>query len=580
MLLDTDPRRAAAQSRALAFAAPGNAEALRLLGAALRRLGESEAANDAELSAIAASVSDPELLRAGKALVTNDLPGAESILRPLLHRRPADVAAIRMMAELAARVGRPRDAEHLLRRALELAPGWVVARANLATVLHRQNRWTEALEELGRIEAQAEDGDPSRGLKAAVLGRLGAHREAIGLYRRLLERHPRQHKIWMSLGHLLKTVGETDEAIAAYRRAIEIRPECGEAWWSLANMKTVPLSNEDIAAMRSALDADGGNDEDRLHMHFALGKALEDLGEHPDAFAHYEEANRIRSKQLRFDPDRVTEQVDRSIRLFTPEFLAKRSGQGCDAPDPIFILGMPRAGSTLLEQILASHSMIEGTAELPDIIMLVKRLAEDRDYPDLLADLPPDELRALGREYIDRTRIHRSSERPFFIDKMPNNWSHVGLIRLILPDAKIIDARRHPLACCFSNFKQHYARGQGFSYDLEHLGRYYADYVRLMAHFDEVAPGAVYRVIHERLVGNPEAEIRALLAHVGVPFEDACLRFHETKRAVATPSSEQVRRPISASGLEQWKHFEWSLGPLKTALGSALLTWDPDAAAP
>jgi len=271
----------------------------------------------------------------------------------------------------------------------------------------------------------------------------------------------------------------------------------------------------------------------------------------------------------------VTALVDRSIALLDAPFFAARAGQGHGAPDPIFILGMPRAGSTLVEQILASHPLVEGTMELPDLLSIVRALGgADQAYPDILASLDPDRIAALGHDYVERTRVHRQTDKPFFIDKMPNNWAHAGLIRLILPNARIIDARRHPLACGFSNFKQHYARGQAFSYDLGHFGHYYADYVRLMSHLDRVQPGTIHRVIHERLVDDPEAEVRALLAAIGLDFDPACLRFHENKRAVRTASSEQVRRPISRAGLDQYKRFEAHLGPLKAALGAALTDWN------
>jgi tetratricopeptide (TPR) repeat protein len=469
-----------------------------------------------------------------------------------------------MMAELAARVGRPVDAEHLLRRAIELAPDWEAPRANLATLLYRQHRWQDALAELGRMNTGEELG---RSLKAAVLGRIGAYEEGIALYREILERHPGNPKVWMSLGHMLKTVGEQEAALDAYRQGLKIAPALGEIWWSLANLKTVRFSDEDVAAMETALGRPDLGEEDCLHLHFALGKALEDRHEDADAFAHYAAGNAIRARQVHYDPAEVSDEVDRSIAFFTQELLASRAGLGCDAPDPIFIVGMPRAGSTLLEQILASHPQVEGTTELHDLITVSKGLRDRGELPAILAALSADELRALGQSYLDQTRVHRSTDRPFFIDKMPNNWARIGLIRLILPSAKIIDARRHPLACCFSNFKQHFARGQGFSYDLTNLGRYYSDYVRLMAHFDRVAPGAVHRVIHEQLVADPEAEVRRLLDYLGLPFDEACLRFHENKRAVATASSEQVRRPITAEGLDQWRRFEAWLDPLKTALG-------------
>jgi tetratricopeptide (TPR) repeat protein len=569
-LLGGDPRAAALQAREILAASPGNADAFRLLGAALRRTGDNEAAERAELDAISASVGDPELMRAAEALVADDLPVAERILRPLLKARPTDVAAIRMMAELAARLGRYQDSENLLRRALDLAPAFGPARANLATVLYKQNRPAEAIAELDHL--QGLDGDAHQNLKAAALGRIGSYEEAIAIYEAVLARFPGQAKVWMSLGHVLKTVGRQADSIAAYRRAAEAAPSLGEVWWSLANLKTVRFAGADIEAMHAALAGAGLSEEDRFHLHFALGKAHEDRSEAEAAFIHYAEGNRLRRAAIDYDPDEISGHVRRSTDLFTADFFAAREGRGCPAPDPIFILGMPRAGSTLIEQILASHPLVEGTMELPDIPALAKRLGartlkSDRSlYPECLAGLDAGALRDLGEDYLETTRVQRKTDRPFFIDKMPNNWAHVGLIRLILPNAKIIDARRHPLACCFSNFKQHFARGQGFAYDLAELGLYYRDYAALMAHFDAVQPGRVHRVDHEALVADPEAEIRNLLDHLGLPFDPACLAFHETERAVRTASSEQVRRPINRDGLDQWRAFEPWLGPLKDAL--------------
>jgi tetratricopeptide (TPR) repeat protein len=380
----------------------------------------------------------------------------------------------------------------------------------------------------------------------------------------------------MSFGHVLKTVGRLDEGIAAYRRAIGLAPALGEAWWSLANLKTVRLGPADVEAMTAALSAPGLSREDLFHLHFALGKAHDDAAEPEGAFHHYAEGNRLRRELIGYDADETRRGVDRSIALFTPAFFTERDGWGSPAPDPVFILGMPRSGSTLLEQILASHAEVEGTMELPDIPALVRRLggrtrkSEESAYPEMLSTLGSDELRALGEEYLERARIHRKTDKPFFVDKMPNNWAHVGLIHLILPGARIVDARRHPLDCCFSNFRQHYARGQGFSYSLSDMGRYYADYVRLIAHFDRVLPGHIHRVVHERLIEEPEREIRALLDALGLPFDPACLRFHENKRAVRTASSEQVRRPINREGMDQWRAYEAHLGPLKEALGPVL----------
>ncbi len=579
-LLRDDPALAASQAREVLKASPRNADAYRLLGAALRRTGDDEAAEQAELDAISASVHDPALMRAAEALLDNDLPAVEDILRPRLHEKPTDVAAIRMMAELAARIGRLQDAEHLLRRALVLAPGFAPARSNLATVLYKQNRPAEAIAALAPL--QGVELEANQNLKAAALGRIGAYEEAIALYEAVLQRFPDQAKVWMSYGHLLKTVGRQADSIAAYRRALAAAPGLGEVWWSLANLKTVKLGASEAAAMEAALGDPAIGEEDRFHLHFALGKALEDLRRPEAAFRHYADGNRRRRALLDYDPDDITEHVSRSRAVLTRELFERREGQGCPAPDPIFILGMPRAGSTLIEQILASHPAVEGTMELPDIPAIAKQLGrrelkdETSAYPECLAALDADALRALGESYLETTRVQRKTERPFFIDKMPNNWAHAGLIRLILPEAKIIDARRHPLACCFSNYKQHFARGQAFTYDLGELGTYYRDYVSLMAHLDAVQPGKVHRVIHESLVDDPEAEVRRLLDFLGLPFDPACLAFHENERAVRTASSEQVRRPINREGFDQWRPFEPWLGPLKKALGPVLDSY-PDA---
>jgi len=532
--------------------------------------------------ALGAAKRDPALLRAAGALLDNDLAVAEAILRPHLHRRPTDVAAIRMLAELAGRLGRYADAEALLRRALELAPGFTAARANLATALYRQNRPAEAIAALDAI-LEAEPGHAGhQNLKAAALSRLGGYEEALALYAEVLARLPDQPKVWMSYGHVLKTVGRTDEGVAAYRRAIALAPTLGEAWWSLANLKTVRLGAEDAAALEAALAVEPLGVHDRLHLHFALARALEDAGEAERAFAHYAEGNRLRHAMIGYDAAEATAGVDRAVALFTPVFFAARQGQGSPAPDPIFILGMPRAGSTLVEQILASHPLVEGTMELPDVPLLARRLGAGREngdlYPESLAGLDAGALRALGEEYLERTRVQRRERRPFFIDKMPNNWVHVGLIHLILPNARIVDARRHPLDCCFSNFRQHYARGQGFSYSLADMGRYYADYVRLMAHFEGVLPGRIHRVVHERLVDDPEGEVRALLAYLGLDFDPTCLRFHENPRAVRTASSEQVRRPLNRDGQGQWRPYESWLEPLKAALGPVIEAY-PEAPA-
>jgi tetratricopeptide (TPR) repeat protein len=518
---------------------------------------------------IESAFRNPTLMAAALALSENRLPDAEPLLRAHLKMQPTDVAAIRMMAELAARVGRLKDSEALLRRALELAPGFTAARANLATLLYKQNRFADAVTELDAVLLAEGDRPAQESLKAAALGRIGGYEEAADLYRQLTARFPAHAKLWMSYGHMLKTLGDQGSSIAAYRRALAVEPTLGEVYWSLANLKTVRFDDADVAAMATALATDGLSHEDRFHLHFALGKACEERQQHKAAWDHYASGNALRRDELRHDPETVSAHVDKVIATFTPQFVAARAGQGHDARDPIFILGMPRAGSTLIEQILASHSLVEGTMELPDIPAIAAR--EGRAGVDgwvaAVAAMTPTQLGELGAEFIERTRIQRKTARPFFIDKLPNNWIHSGLIHLILPNAKIIDARRHPLDCCFSNFRQHFAKGQAFSYDLDHMGRYYADYVRAMAHIDAVLPGRVHRVIHEAMLDDPEAEIRALLDYLQLPFEAACLDFHQNKRAVRTASSEQVRRPINRDGVDQWRPYEAHLGPLKQALG-------------
>ncbi|CCA90659.1 sulfotransferase [Novosphingobium sp. PP1Y] len=564
-----DPRAALRDCELLLARNSDDAEAHRLAARALRALGHDERASFEELAAIDAATLDPVLIQAGHAMVQNRLEQAEPLLRGRLRENPFDVAAIRMLAEVAGRIGRYQDAEKLLRRALELAPAFVAARTNLAMALYRQNKTVEALAELDRLT----DEGPGNGvLRAAVVGRLGEFAEAISLYESVLARpgSERQPRIWTSYGHALKTVGRQADAVTAYRRALNLRPAFGEAWWSIANLKTVRLEEADIAAIQTGLAEPSANAEDRYHLHFALAKALEDAGRPEQGFDHYLTANALRRKQLPYSAERTRSAVDRTIALFDAPFLAQRKGMGCPAPDPVFVLGLPRAGSTLIEQILSCHSMVEGTMELPDILSLVSQLGKEGSYPEVISDLGPERLHDLGESYLERTRIHRREGKLLFIDKTPNNWLHAGLIHLILPNARIVDARRHPLDCGYSNFRQHFATGQAFSYDLADIGHYYADYVRLMRHFDTVLPGRTVRVIHEDLLDDPEAATRSLLDALNLPFEDACLRFFENDRAVRTASSEQVRRPINRDGAGLWRAVEDRLAPLREALGTTL----------
>lgn len=575
-LLESDPASASTQLEHLVRANPWHPQAWRMLGDARMACGERAAAQRAYLGHVQHSVRDATLLQAADAMVANRIPQAETLLRARLCEAPTDVAAIRMLAEVAARLDRNEDAAHLLERCLELAPDFLEARWNHALVLHRSNRPQDALAEIERVLVLDPAHASCLNLKAAVLCRVGDYDEALALYGKLVADHPDTVKLWLSYGHALKTANHTGQAVAAYRRCVELEPAFGEAWWSLANLKLFRFDAADTDLMRRQLARMDLGDDDRLHLEFALGKALEDAGDCARSFGHYARGNAIRHAQLGYRASETTSRVAYVRQHYTREFLAARRGFGCTAPDPIFVVGLPRAGSTLVEQILASHSQVEGTMELPEIVSLTgdlrRQAAHDAEMPyhQALAALDADALRALGERYLAATRIQRKTARPFFIDKMPNNFMHVGLIHLMLPNAKIIDARRHPMACGFSIFKQHFARGQGFSYSLDDIGRYYRDYTELMAHFDAVLPGRVCRVHYERLVEDTEAEVRRILAYCGLAFEPACLRFFDNQRPVRTASSEQVRQPIYRDGLEHWRGFADWLQPLRAALGPAL----------
>ena len=546
------------------------------LGDHLDAIGDRAGAEAAYGAHILHSTRDPKLMSAAAALAANRIAEAEAALRAHLKAAPTDVAAIRMLAEVAARLGLHEEAEHLLARCLQLAPSFHAARQNYALILHRANKPAAALVELEQLLRLDPANASYRNLKAVVLCRIGDYTPAIELYAQILKEYPQQARIWLSYGHALKTAGAQDQAIDAYRRCAALEPSFGEAWWSLANLKTFRFSAAEIEDMRAQLQLQQLDPEQRLQFEFALAKALEDEALYAESFDHYARGNGLRRGLILYDPEDTATRVRRSRSMCTPAFFAQRAHVGCSARDPIFILGLPRSGSTLIEQILASHSAVEGTMELPEIISMTRVLRQQasamdsRSYLDALATLDAGALRELGEQYIERTRIHRKTNAAFFIDKMPNNFAHLALIHLVLPNARIIDARRHPLACCFSGFKQNFARGQNFSYSLEDLGRYYHDYVELMAHYDGVLPGRIHRVFYESMVADTENEVQRLLDYCGLPFESQCLRFFENERPVRTASSEQVRKPIYREGVDHWRHFEQWLGPLKAALGPVL----------
>jgi predicted Zn-dependent protease len=552
---------------------PASPDGWRLLADCLDAQGDAAGADQARAQYLKAATQDPRLREAAEALVENNLPLADARLRAHLDAHPTDIAALRMLAEVAGRLRRYADARELLERCLDLAPSFDAARHNYAVVLNLQMKPAEARPQIDRLLAREPRNPAYLSLKAAILANMGEYADSIAIYETILRADPHQPRAWMSIGHALKTAGRQAESIAAYRRAIGMEATLGEAYWSLANLKTFRFAEAEIAAIRDALRRSDLADEDRLHFEFALGKALEDSSLYEESFAHYARGNATRKQLHPYSADENTRFVQRSKQLFTAEFFAARASAGAEAPDPIFIVGLPRAGSTLLEQILASHSQVEGTVELPDMPQIAHELAGndgEGKFIDAVAALDAAQLRTLGERYLATTRAHRKTAAPFFVDKMPNNCLYVGLIRLLLPNAKIIDARRHPLGCCFSAFKQHFSRGQSFTYDLVDIGRYYRDYVDLMAHIDAVLPGHVHRVFYEDVIEDTETEVRRLLSFCGLPFEEQCLRFYENERPVRTASSEQVRQPIFKDGMDQWRHFEPWLGSLKAALGSVL----------
>ena len=467
------------------------------------------------------------------------------------------------------------DAEFLLESCVEFAPEHVQARIDYVNILIRKTRFEKAHEQAKLLLELEPDNPGFRSTLASTLVGMGRFDEGIELFNKVLNDHPYRTELHVQAGHARKAVGLLDESIRSYREAYSRRPDYGDAYWSLANTKTYKFTDEEIDLIRRNADTPGVAAGDRVHLYFAGGKALEDRGEYAESFVCYEKGNALKLRQTGYRIEKMEARVEAQVETCTSELFAQRQGAGADCRDPIFIVGLPRSGSTLLEQILASHSMVDGTMELHNILALAQKLRgrepeKTSRYPAILHELDEDYFRRFGEQYIKETRVYRG-DAPLFTDKMPNNFLHVGLIRLILPNARVIDARRDPMACCFSCFKQLFGEGQEFTYGLEEVGRYYRAYVRLMDHWDRALPGFVLRVVHEDVVDDLETQVRRILDFCGLPFEESCLNFHETERSVRTPSSEQVRQPIYRSGLEQWRNFEPWLGPLKEALGPEIL---------
>jgi len=535
---------------------------------------ERAAAQSRRIGAIA-----PEVVAAEGLFSEGDLADAEEIVRRYLQsKNPLDPDGMWLLAKIGMKLNILDDAEVLLETVLKIKPDDRVIRHDYAIVLALRHKHQRALEEVGKLLAADPKNRAFRTTHAAILMGLGRHDAALPLYREVLAETPHDPDLHLSIAHALKTLNRSHEAMASYRAASALRPSYGEAYWSFANLKKYPFTDEEVATMRVEEERAQIELPDRYHLCFALGKALEDRGQYEAAFGYYERGNALKKSETRYKPGSIEYNTRLVQQTFTGEFFATRRGWGCQSPGPIFIVGLPRSGSTLIEQILASHSQVEGTMELSNIPRLVQSL-QGRDnydsykkfwdqYIAAISTRGADEFRRDGAEYLAETQIYRVEGKPFFTDKNPNNFRNIGLLQLILPNAKIIDARRGAMACCFSNYKQLFATGQEFTYSLEDLGSYYRWYIELMEHWDRVLPGKVLCVQHEQLVDDLEANVRRILDFCGLEFEPACLEYWKTERRIHTVSSEQVRRPVSREGIDQWRHFEPWLGPLRQALGS------------
>ena len=516
----------------------------------------------------------PEVVRAGSLFSDGDLSAAENILRAYLRTSSDDVEALRLLARIQHQRAVLGEAESLLEAALEVKPNYVAARLDYVRVLIDRQKYLRAREETDTLLRLEPGNRDYLCLYAAACVGLGEHESAIARYRELLAASPASADLHVSLGHSLKAVGRKKEATESYQMAAAARPSFGDAWWSLANLKTYSFSQNEIVQMRAEEAAPGTDPVDRYHLCFALGKALEDRNEFAESWQFYERGNALKRAESRYHPDITETNTLKQVEVCTAQFFGARVGVGEPNFDPIFIVGLPRSGSTLIEQILASHSLVEGTHELSDIQRIVVEIRglEDNRYPAALAELAPEEFRRLGERYITDTRAYRQG-KPFFIDKMPNNFCHIGLIHLMLPNAKIIDVRRDPMACCVSNLRQLFAKGQEFTYSIEDIARYYRTYLELMRHWDAVLPGRILRVWYEDVVEDLEGNVRRILGFCGLEFEPTCVEFYKTERSVNTASSEQVRRPIFLGGLFQWRNYEPWLGPLKDKLDDALIRY-------
>jgi tetratricopeptide (TPR) repeat protein len=549
---------------------PASWNALQVL---YRMTGRLADADHAAVQAANLAALPKEIVAAFSMCADGQIQDAERVVRQYLLTHGNHVEGMRLLAQIGVKMDVLDDAELLLDNLLRLAPQHHVARYEYALVLLKRHKHVRAREELEKLLTLDPDNPSYRTTYATVCMGLGNEQQALPLYREVLHKTPHDPELHLSIAHALKTLGRTEEAIDSYRAAVAARTSFGEAYWSLANLKTYRFTDAELDRMRSEETRRETALVDRYHLCFAIGKALEDRAQYAESFRYYERGNALKKDECLYRPESLERTANLQKSMCTREFFAARRGFGCDSTAPIFIIGLPRSGSTLIEQILASHSKVEGTMELADIPRLVQDL-QGREamgsiprYPGILEKLGPEDFKRMGECYLSDTLVYRTGKQ-FFIDKMPNNFRHVGLIHLMLPNAKIIDARRQPLACCFSNFKQLFASGQQFTYSVEDLTRYYRMYVDLMAHWDTALPGKILRVEHESVVQDLGTNVRRILEFCDLAFEPGCLEFHKTRRSVHTASSEQVRRPIFKEGLDQWRHFEPWLGRFKAALGT------------
>ena len=524
----------------------------------------------------------PDVVTATSLFYDGDLTPAEQIIRAYLLQHGNHPEAMRLLARIGLTHDALDDAEILLAAVLALAPDYRAARYDYADTQVKRHKYILAREQIEQLLQDDPRNLDYRALAATVAVGLGENEKAIEIYRALVADAPASPDVHLWLAHALKTVGQVPEAVEAYHAAAAARPSFGDAYWSLANLKTYRFSDDEIAGMRADEASPATALVDRYHLCFALGKAFEDRGEIADSWHYYEQGNALKRSESQYRPEVFETNTRKQIEICTRDFFRARAGWGDDGRDPIFVIGLPRSGSTLIEQILASHSRVEGTQELAEIQRIVLEMQgrdpdlDDPRYPAALLELKQKDFLRLGEKYLADTRVYRGTDRPFFIDKMPNNFRHIGLIHLMLPNARIIDARRDPMSCCFSNLKQLFANGQEFTYSIEDIARYYRTYLDLMQHWDDVLPGHVLRVQHEDVVADLEGSVRRMLDYCGLAFEPACIEFHKTQRNVRTPSSEQVRQPIFRSGLDQWKKFEPWLSPLEDALADALVRYRED----